>query len=101
MKLDFYIHILMAVVTVLILVFNFHNVFGNLEASLVVTTWVTFTAFNKQNKKINAQHVETHKKIDALHETIRNQNDSGSGRTEAEDSIRGIDGEQGDSTTGA
>jgi len=70
MKRDALIHIGMLILTAAILVFNFNNVFGNLEASLVATTWVTFTAITKQNKKIDT----THDKLDKLHETIQNQN---------------------------
>jgi peptidoglycan hydrolase CwlO-like protein len=69
----------MAILTILILVFNFNNVFGNLEASLVVTTWVVFTATKKQNTKLDNHLEQTHKKIDELHETVKNQNKENNG----------------------
>jgi hypothetical protein len=66
----------MAILTVLILLFNFNNVFGNIEASLVVTTWVVFTSHRSIEKKNEARHEETHAKLDKLHETIKDNNDN-------------------------
>lgn len=74
MKRDVLVHVTMFCLSAVILIFNFHNVFGNLEASLVATTWVTFTAINRQNKKIDAQHEATREHITALHNEVKNQN---------------------------
>lgn len=61
---DIIVHSVMLVLTVLILVFNFNNVFGNLEASLVATTWVVYTSHRVHGKKIDAlqDSINTHNK---------------------------------------